>query len=243
MAIFFAGMALLVGQRPVPVPVLSVPMAQAAIFDGCVVDPALVGADRERFGIEFAAGARAQVSLYAKPDEAFPALPYGTIVEFQGKPRIPHNYANPGSFDYVHYLARESIYWSISAPASTVRILPGHCGNRWRNSFSDPRRGAAGGSDKLYPNDLYSNGMMQAILMGATAKLDKMWTLDYRSTGTFHALVISGTHVAILAGTFLFLLRICGVPDGIAAAAAIAAAWLYAGITGCGAPVSDRRRA
>ena len=53
------------------------------IFQGCVTDPALVASDRERFGIELAKGARAQVSLYAKPGEAFPALPYGTVVELE----------------------------------------------------------------------------------------------------------------------------------------------------------------
>ena len=54
------------------------------------------------------------------PDESFPALPYGTIVELEGKARTPHNYANPGEFDYVDYLARQWIYWNLSAAADTV---------------------------------------------------------------------------------------------------------------------------
>ena len=80
--------------------------------------------------------------------------------------------------------------------------------------------------------------MMQAVLIGATVKLDKLWTEDYRSTGTFHALVISGTHVAILAGVFLFLpadLRACRAASAIFTT--IISAWLYAGITGWQAPV------
>ena len=48
--------------------------------------------------------------------------------------------------------------------------------------------------------------MLQATLLGADAELDRLWTEDYRSTGTFHALVISGSHVAVLAAVFLFLL-------------------------------------
>ncbi len=236
-ALLFAGAALVAIQPAIVPPVLSVPDNTNAIFQGCVVDPALVGADRERFGMELAPGARAQVSLFSKPGEAFPALPYGTIVEFQGKARIPHNYANPGSFDYVHYLARQSIFWNLSAAVSTVRVVPGHCGNRFTAFIMGVRSASLERLDKLYPNDIYTNGMMQAILIGATVKLDKMWTQDYRSTGTFHALVISGTHVAILAGFLLFLLRICAVPRGIAIAITILAAWLYAGITGCQSPV------
>ena len=54
--------------------------------------------------------------------------------------------------------------------------------------------------------------MMQAILIGQSYQLQRVWTEQYRSTGTFHALVISGTHVAVLAAFFLFLLRICFVP-------------------------------
>ncbi len=236
-AMIFAGMVLVIARPPAPPRVLSVPDNSTAIFEGCVVDPALVGADRERFGIELAPGARAQVSLYAKPDESFPALPYGTIVELQGKARTPHNYANPGSFDYVHYLARQNIYWSLSASASTVRIMPGRCGNRFAGLIFGLRSSALERLDRLYPNDIYTNGMMQAVLIGATAKLDKMWTEDYRSTGTYYTLVISGTHVAILAAAFLFFLRICAVPRGIAIWATILAAWLYAGITGCHGPV------
>ena len=51
-AIAFAGMALAAGRHPPAAPRLSVPDNSLAIFEGCVTDPALVGADRERFGIE-----------------------------------------------------------------------------------------------------------------------------------------------------------------------------------------------
>jgi competence protein ComEC len=74
--------------------------------------------------------------------------------------------------------------------------------------------------------------MMQAILIGQTFQLQKIWTENYRSTGTFHALVISGTHVAVLAAVFLFLLRLCFMPEPVALLITVAAAWLYALVTG-----------
>lgn len=233
--ICFAGIAL-VAARPVPSPPsLSVPDNVPAIFEGCVVDPALVAADRERFTIELAPHARAQVSLYSKDE--FPDLPYGTHVEFQGKVRSPHNYNDPGTFDSVHYLARQQIYWSASGDASHVHVLGTGCGNRIAAFIFAIRSAALNRLDHLYADDAYANGMMQAILIGATAKLDRMWTEDYRSTGTFHALVISGSHVAVLAAVLLFFLRICAVPRGVAIALTILAAWLYAGVTGWQAPV------
>jgi competence protein ComEC len=59
-----------------------------------------------------------------------------------------------------------------------------------------------------------------------------VWTEVYSSTGTFHVIVISGTHVAILAAFFLFLLRVCFVPESLALLATVLACWLYALVTG-----------
>jgi competence protein ComEC len=49
-------------------------------------------------------------------------------------------------------------------------------------------------------------------------------------------LVISGTHVAVLAGVFLFLLRLCFVPQAWALFVTMLAGWLYALVTGWQAP-------
>ena len=218
-------------------PALSVPDNTPALFEGCVTDPAMVAMDRERFAVDLAPGARAQVSLFARPGETFPDLPYGSRIEFEGKARRTHNFDNPGSFDAVHFYARQRIYWNISGDAAKVRRVAGQCGDRVTGFIFAVRSAALERLDSLYAGDPYSNGMMQAILIGATAKLDRMWTEDYRSTGTFHALVISGSHVAVLAAVLLCFLRRCAIPEGLAVAMTVLAAWLYAGVTGWQAPV------
>src|SRR5262249_16668137 len=91
--------------------------------------------------------------------------------------------------------------------------------------------------EKLYSGDDYSTGMMEAILIGESSKLEKIWTEDFRRTGTFHALVISGVHVSVLAAVLLFLLRLCMIPEIPALAVTPAAAWLYALVSGFSAPV------
>lgn len=235
-SLLFAGGAAMVWHRLPEPPKLSVDDGNAAILEGCVVDPALVAADREKFVLELAPGARAQVSLFSRTDD-FPALPYGVRIELTGKTRTPHNYNNPGSFDFAHYLARQSVYWNVSANADTVHVLPGRCGNWLLSAVFSLRMNALERLDRLYAHDAYANGMMQAILIGATAKLERMWTDDYRSTGTYHALVISGSHVALIAAVLLFLLRVCMVPEGAAVLLTVCAAWLYAGVTGWQAPV------
>ena len=100
----------------------------------------------------------------------------------------------------------------------------------------DLRQAALSRIERLYHGDSYQTGMMQAILIGQSFQLEKVWTEQYRSTGTFHALVISGTHVAVLAAFFLFLLRLCFVPESIALLFTVAASWLYALVTGWQAP-------
>jgi competence protein ComEC len=236
LALCFAGISAVAMRPGKAAPSLSIPDNIPAILEGCVVEPALLAADRERFTLELAEGARAQVTLFAR-DGVFPALPYGTRMEFTGKVRQPHNFNNPGSFDAVHYLARQQVYWTASGDASSIRVLPGRCGGLAARIIFAIRSGALERLDSLYAKDPYADGMMQAVLIGATAKLDKMWTTDYRSTGTFHALVISGSHVAVLAAVLLFFLRICAVPRGVALLATILMAWLYAGVTGWQAPV------
>jgi competence protein ComEC len=240
-ALVFVGILLAVVHTPAGPPSLSVPDNVPAILEGCVVDPALIASDRERFTLELSPSALAQVALFARPSDRgetkFPNLPYGTRVEFTGKVRRPHNYNNPGGFDAVQYFARRHVFWNASGDAATVKVLPGSCGWFLPRFIFGLRGAALDRLDHLYAQDPYSNGMMQAILIGATAKLEKMWTTDYRSTGTFHALVISGSHVAVLAAVLLFFLRICAVPRGIALAATIAVAWLYSGVTGWQAPV------
>ena len=115
-------------------------------------------------------------------------------------------------------------------------MLPGSCGTTFQKAMMDLRQAALSRIEQLYTNDPYQSGMMQAILIGQSFQLQKVWTEQYRSTGTFHALVISGTHVAVLAAFFLFLLRICFVPESLALFVTVWAAWLYALVTGWQAP-------
>jgi len=232
----FAGTVVLALHPTAARPSLSVRDNLPAIFEGCVADPALTATDRERFVFELAPGARVQVSL-SSHDGRFPALPYGTHLEFQGRVRQTHNYNDPGAFDNVHYLARRQIYWNATGDAASVRVLPGHCGNPFTAFIFAVRARAVARLDALYADNPYAAGMMQATLMGANAKLDRMWTEDYRATGTYHALVISGTHVMVLSALFLFFLRLCAVPRGSAIVLTIVAAWFYAGITGYSEPV------
>jgi competence protein ComEC len=235
LGLFCAGALSYVWHIPPPAPRLDVKGREIVVLGGCVVEPPAISGERERFILEIERGARAQVTLYTKDGETLPNLRYGQNIEIEARVRPPHNYGNPGAFDYATYLARQDIYWTASGAARDLRVLPGRCGSRFQQAVMDLRQSALQRIEQLFP-DRFQGGMMQAILIGQSFQLQKVWTEDWRSTGTFHALVISGTHVAVLTTFFLFLLRLCLVPESAATLLTALAAWLYALVTGWQTP-------
>jgi competence protein ComEC len=236
LGLFFAGVLTALAHAPGPPPELDAEGREIVILGGCVVEPPAISGERERFLLELGPRARAQVTLYTKGGEPLPPLRYGQNIELDARVRKPRNYGNPGAFDYARYLARQNIFWTASGAAATVRTLPGRCGSPFQKAVMDLRALILARIERLYPGDTYRSGMMQALMIGQSFQLERVWTRYYRETGTFHALVISGTHVAILAAFFLFFLRVCFVPESVALLLTVVAAWFYALLTGWLAP-------
>ncbi|MBV9744344.1 MAG: ComEC family competence protein, partial [Acidobacteriia bacterium] len=236
LGLFFSGILVDVVHTPGPAPELDVEGREIVILGGCVVEPPAISGERERFVLELEPHARAQVTLYTRADEPLPELHYGERIELDARVRKPHNFGNPGAFDYARFLSRKEIYWTASGAAHTVHVLPGRCGSRFAKAIMDLRQAALERMERLYHGDPYQTGMMQALLIGQNFQLQRVWTEVYRSTGTFHVIVISGTHLAILAAFFLFLLRICFMPESVALAVTVAMCWVYTLVTGFQAP-------
>ncbi|MBM3724553.1 MAG: DUF4131 domain-containing protein [Acidobacteria bacterium] len=237
-AALFLGTLAATFHRPPPPPELDAASGETVILAGCVVEPPALQPNREQFILELDPGARVRVSLPLRPGDPPPPLAYGQRVELTARLRQPHNYQNPGSFDFVHYLARRHIHWTASArPGAPVQVTGHGCGSPFWSAIYAVRTAVSRRIETLYPGDGYAAGMMQAILIGDTARLDRVWTEDYRRTGTIHALVISGSHLAVMAAVFLFLLRLVRIPELAALVVTAAAAWLYALASGATPPV------
>jgi len=235
---FFIGALTEAWHRPGPPPTIDAGSKEVLILAGCVVEPSVFSANREQFTLELDPGARARVSLNLDDDETPQRLNYGDRIEIDARIRPPHNYNNPGSFDYAQFLARENIYWTASmARHTSARLLPGRCGSKFRAFIYRLRTAAIDRIEALYPGDAYTTAMMEAVLIGERSKLEKVWTDNFRRTGTFHTLVIAGFHVTILAGVLLFLLRVSTVSELTALGVTCAAAWLYALVCGMHPPV------
>jgi competence protein ComEC len=223
---------------PGPPPTIDASFDETVSLTGCVVSPPALYEGRDQFLLELAPGARARVNLHLREGETPPTLSYGQRIELDARVRRPHNFGNPGAFDYVGYLARQDVYWSASARgAESVHLLDGSCGAPFWKAIFMLRTRALTRLEELYRGNAWAIGMMQAILIGESSQLEKVWTEHFRRTGTYHALVISGLHVTVLAGFLLLLLRLLSVGEIPALLATGAAAWLYALVAGWQAPV------
>ena len=232
-----AGIATQVIHRPGARPTLTIDDGETAILDGCVVDPPVFSPDRAQFTLKLAPHALSRVSVLLKDAQPLP-LYYGERVELAAKVRSPHNFQNPGEFDYAAWLAHQQIYWTASVRnAADIRVQPGTCGDRFVGWLYAVRTSALDRLDKLYPADTKTSLLLRAILLGQTAGMERRWTDDFRVTGTYHALVISGQHVSVLAMTLLFCLRLLNLGRIPALGLATLGSWLYAFISGLSAPV------
>lgn len=243
LTLIFVGAFVEAWHRPRARPQIDAGPRETVLLGGCVVEPSVLSPGRQQFTLELDPGSRARVSLPFDDERPPQRLEYGQRIEIEARIRPPRNFRNPGSFDYAGYLARQKIFWTANMTrGSTARVLPGRCGGRGMALIFALRGAALDRIERLYPankeGSTYTAGMMEAMLIGESSQLQKIWTENFRRTGTFHALVISGAHVAVLAGVLLFLLRLCSLSEIPALALTAAAAWLYALVSGFSPPVA-----
>ncbi len=234
--LFLGGIATQVLHRQRPSPKLDAQDGEAVLLSGCVTNPPVFSPQREQFTLNLTPKAAARISVNLKNGASVP-LDYGQKVEVAAKVRSPRNFQNPDSFDYVGYLATQRIYWtgSVVAPGD-IHVLPGRCGSRAVGWLYTVRTWALERIRALYPDDLHTVGLLQATLLGETSGVDRRWTTDFRITGTYHALVISGLHVSVLAFTLLIILKLLRFRRLPALGVATLASWLYVFISGFNSP-------
>lgn len=220
-----------------PVPVPLEPGGVQAI-QGCLMENGDYRDGLLRLRLVLQPGAGVYVTVAPERDTPLPRLPLaGTRVALEGKVRAPRAYRNPGSFDFGEYLARKDIFWTLSAKASAYRVLPGSCGPAWRALLGRVRQNGLDALDRLYAGDDYARGMMRGLLLGDSSGIRDVWTRDWRRTGTYHALVISGSQITFVTMLALLWLRVARTGERQLLVLAAALGWGYALLCGGNAPV------
>lgn len=215
-------------------PRLNVHPGDTAILEGCVVEPAFLTGGRLRFVLEIAPGARVRVS--ANPGSWTPA--YGDRARGVVRLFEPSEFRNPGAFSYRAWLARRSIHWVASTHSSETWTRTGTgCGSPVKAWIHSARGSLLVKLDRIYAGDRYHAAMMRGLLLGDASSIERVWVEDFRRTGTYHALVISGGHVAFFTGLFLLWIALSRSGWRAVLVLAAAVAWLYSILAGAEAPV------
>jgi competence protein ComEC len=160
---------------------------------------------------------------------------YGERIQLPLKLKLPRNFHNPGAFDYEGYLAANGIAALGSAKAADVRSLPGFSGSGfelWRTRIHS--------SIVAKVHSLWTPpqaALLDAMLIGEEAFIDRDTRVDFQRSGTYHILVVSGMNVTILAFVVFWTLRRLRFSDLPATLLTIFFCVAYAFLTEVGAPV------
>ena len=172
------------------------------------------------------------------PDQAIKA---GQYWSFTIKLKRPHGSLNPGGFDYERWLFTQGIGAVGYVRPDSKPVLLGRDSawiniSVWRQRITDRLSFLLSESPSL--------GLIKALTIGDGSGITQQQWDVFRKTGTTHLVVISGSHVGLIAGLAYFLvLKIWAwtgllrwSPQRVAAVAAMLVAVFYAGLAGFSVP-------
>jgi competence protein ComEC len=221
---------------------------------------------RERFDLEtesiqvgestFTQPVGIRATLFAKQAEGdqeeggeshpgFPQFAYGDRIKFTAKLKLPHNFGNPGAFDYAGYLYGLGLSALASVRADKLELLPGHSGtwlggwrSRVRRSILHHIFGLE--RDPRSASNLWSHEdavLFAAMIIGDDSLLLRHVREEFQETGVYHLLVVSGMNVAVLAFAIFWIARRLRAPAWAASVVTIVVSVFYAYIAGMGVPI------
>jgi competence protein ComEC len=180
--------------------------------------------------------------------DGVPALRCGDVIEVPLRLREPERYRDAGAWSYSDELLREGI--AVQASVKAVRIqritstakdlrCQAYAAQAWASERMSTLASSHANSilprvARLMPDD---TAMLDAMLFGDRAGLRHDLRVGFERTGSFHLFVVSGMHVALLAGMLFWALRRIRAPQSIATIVTILITAGYAMLTGFGVPV------
>ncbi len=140
--------------------------------------------------------------------------------------KLAEYYRDPGAWQYADYLLAQGIGAHASVRASKVMVL-----DKTNSARSTPADPAAQWQCKIFTAQSWASGrvlgyvhskanrrlpkimrlssddagMLNAMLFGDRAGLNKSQRVGFERTGSFHLFVVSGMHVGLLAGLVFWL--------------------------------------
>jgi competence protein ComEC len=131
---------------------------------------------------------------------------YGDQILIKGSPKLLKLPANPGEFDFKHFLSLKNVYHQQF-------VLPDQA--LWISSaerkgfiyYSHQVRSWASKKINQYVNGEQEQAIAAALILGVTDGIDTDLINAYSASGAMHVLSVSGLHVGIIYVIVLFLLK------------------------------------
>ena len=179
-------------------------------------------------------------------DEA-PVVACGDRVELPLRMKLPERFRDAGAFQYGDLLAAQGIAARASVAAERMQVVgrappslacrlasaQGWAAGRLMGFADSPQNARMPAVLRLSRADA---SMLDAMLFGDRSGLSHTLRVGFERTGSFHLFVVSGLHIALLAGAVYWGLRRLRVPEWATTGLTIAAATAYAAVTGFGQP-------
>ncbi|MCL2878352.1 MAG: ComEC family competence protein, partial [Acidobacteria bacterium] len=235
------------------------PLDESLAFDACVIEESELRETDSAATVEFrgiqrqgrwiAAQGKGILSINL-PDEDIsteppPVLLRGDRVRGWAVWRKPRNYENPGSEDRAARLRRRGVFVLGRAKSfQLIETLPGDCAGfadkfanavrgRVRDSLKTIESGSGGGDA-----DGQRRAILASLIIGDYSGLSTETRETFQNTGTFHVLVVSGMHVAWIAGVLFYIFRRLFIPERVCRVLSALAVFAYACVVGTQASIT-----
>lgn len=189
-----------------------------------------------------------RLTLYTQQGESLPHVACGDRVRVDVRMEPPSHYADPGAWDRAAYLREQGIdllgaakpnRFSIDQRATSASF---RCRiQQWQHAASARLMELTGFGDQRLPVWMRfqqdDGAMLAAMITGDRSYLTRNLREGFERTGSFHLLVVSGLHLAIVAGFVFGFARWLRLGRVWASLATILIAACYAALTGFGQPV------
>ena len=214
--------------------------------------------DQEDIEVPVTGAVRLTVRFTEVPDQPFHC---GERVRAAARLLPPEVYRDPGAWSREDYLLGLGITATASLDVGRIERLgqaadasgvwgwlrPGAMGQSLRCAFNDAQRAASTrllalpGLTQRMPEPLRLSQddavMLAAMITGDRTFLSHSLRVGFERTGSFHMLVVSGFHLAIVAGLIFWIAKRIRLPRVPATLLTIAASFAYALFTGFATPV------
>ena len=158
----------------------------------------------------------------------------GGAISVRGQVEKLHGFNNPGLIDTVAALKRSGVVARLNADAGTVRLTD-EAENSWRVSLHFMREKVLLTMQRVMPEG--EAAMLFGILFGGYEGIEPEIVEAFSATGIVHILSVSGTHIALVAGTVYWLCRLLKIKGRWAALTVTAVIGFYAVFAGLTPPV------